>query len=813
MRSRFDFTQKDTPDLSQQRSLIIAVVRETEGLFLLVQHRPYSARNSPSPGQIADFTPIDAVTFQYFPDKVDREILSFILFHPLQILPDPVPIHILPPGLLTKLVQLQRLYFKPSVKGSWRKIRSITYDDFIPPHESGGWRLDGYTLEYNSCLKKQKVIGMNVSPVLSIAMSMDGRILGVPGLESNDNHDSIPLNIDEHSQYNHLMNVLRECAASDDSILWYFPFDVSSSAKALERLVQDGWMLRSNSRRPIRTSSSWSIRADEKKDWFEVKGSAEFYGVRLSLAELLAYLRKGSPLVALPSGEFAILPSSWVDTISPLESVAPSMKLHPSFLGLLSSGTITISSRTNSAEIVRQLLSAQADESSIEWEGYELRPYQRSAVHWAERARSFGLGVLIADEMGLGKTVVALAILSRAKGPHLVVCPASLITQWIWEARLAKSYTATKWEAGMLDIVPGHNSIMVTSYQMMLKHIDTLKTTTWDTVIFDEVQYMKNAASKTAKMARVLSYSQIIALTGTPIENHPYELWSHLNLIAPGWFHNRKVFHSACISAQAGGKALESVHLALAPFLLRRTRKEVLADLPPLTVQTLPCEMTVSQRRLYDQWLFAARKAFKERTERTRRKGAVLEAILRLRQICCDPALLGDAEYKPNVRISGKTDAILHALVQVSEYSKVIVFSQFASYLQILRHELSVSDVPTLLLIGETKNRGNLIKRFQDSHGPNIFLISLKAGGVGLNLMMANYVILCDPWWNPAVEMQAWSRAYRFGQTQPVTVLRFICANSIEEKIIEMQEEKASLNQLLPAELTRDDLGHLLDLS
>jgi SNF2 family DNA or RNA helicase len=301
-----------------------------------------------------------------------------------------------------------------------------------------------------------------------------------------------------------------------------------------------------------------------------------------------------------------------------------------------------------------------------------------------------------------------------------------------------------------------------------------------------------------------------MALTGTPIENHPYELWSHLNLVARGWFPNRSIFHSACISAQTGGKALESIHVALAPFLLRRTRKEVLTELPPLTVQIMPCEMATTQRKLYNQWLFAARRAFKEGTERTRRKGAVLEAILRLRQMCCDPALLEGP--RSHSRPSGKTDAVVQAIIQANEYSKILVFSQFASYLEILRQELSERNIPNLMLIGRTRDRGSVIKRFQEAGGPNVFLISLKAGGVGLNLMAANYVFLCDPWWNPAVEMQAWSRAYRIGQTQAVTVLRFICTDTIEEKVLDLQKEKDSLNALLPEQLGKDDLGHLLGL-
>ena len=432
----------------------------------------------------------------------------------------------------------------------------------------------------------------------------------------------------------------------------------------------------------------------------------------------------------------------------------------------------------------------------------DLRNYQLEGYRWLRRLSELGVGACLADDMGLGKTIQALAVLYDRLdcGPILVVAPASVCYNWKEEIeRFADSlrpllYSEGRRAKNLSKLKTG--DVIIISYALVLKDFKKLSQVRWGTLILDEAQFVKNAISQTAIAVSQLDRDWTLALTGTPLENHLGELWSIFRMLNPellGTWENFRKTYVVPVEKNHDVQKLENLRRLIRPFILRRTKLNVLDDLPDRSDIVLKVELGEAQRAKYEQERTRILSQLDEVDESSRFK--LLAAITRLRQLACHPALC-EEKYKGE---SAKLKLLSELIEElVSESHRVLVFSQFTSFLNLIARELNRVHVPHVMMTGETpvKHRHTIIKRFQDSEVP-VFLVSLRSGGTGLNLTNANYVIHMDPWWNPAVEEQATDRAHRIGQTQAVTVYRLVAGNTIEEAIINIHERKRDLVQSL----------------
>ena len=435
----------------------------------------------------------------------------------------------------------------------------------------------------------------------------------------------------------------------------------------------------------------------------------------------------------------------------------------------------------------------------------ELRPYQIEGFHFLAYLSTNHFGGILADDMGLGKTIQTLTWLLWLREqpgftpqPSLVVCPKSVTENWIAEvARFAPSLRVTllrrSSDLAVVQKACAESDLVVANYAQ-LRHYDTILTgVPWHSVILDEAQYIKNPASQTARVAFSLQAAHKLALSGTPIENRLLDLWSIMTFAMPGVLGPQARFAKA-FDQKADPFARRRLTARVRPFVLRRTKNEVAKDLPDRIEEDLHCEMEGPQATLYQAELKKARVALlgiKTQSALNKERFNILTSLLRLRQICCHPVLVSDKSAKDE---SAKLSALLDLLEPlVEEGHKVLVFSQFVGMLELIQAELVARQWHHFLLTGQTEERGKMVKDFQATAGSAVFLISLRAGGFGLNLTAASYVVLYDPWWNPAVENQAIDRTHRIGQTSKVIAYRLIVKNSIEEKIRHLQKQKSAL--------------------
>jgi superfamily II DNA or RNA helicase len=434
-----------------------------------------------------------------------------------------------------------------------------------------------------------------------------------------------------------------------------------------------------------------------------------------------------------------------------------------------------------------------------------LRPYQRSGVAWLQFLRELGAGGVLADDMGLGKTLMTLAFLARWKDdaghqPSLVVCPTSVVGNWAKEAKrfvpqlrvlvLHGSARASQHElARDCDLV-------VTTYAVLRRDIDRLARVRFRCTVLDEAQNVKNASAATSRAARRLVAEMRLALSGTPVENRLGELWSIMSFVNPGMLGTSAEFEErfeSPITNAPSGIAAEQLRALVRPFVLRRTKADVLPDLPPKIELERACVMGLRQKRLYDALAITVRAAVKKKSER-RGSGtariSVLTAILRLRQMACDPRLVDPATPPGDGAKRGVFLELARELV--AEGRRALVFSQFVELFTLWREDLDREKIRYEYLDGSSTDRESIVERFQQGDAP-LFLVSLRAGGAGLNLTAADTVIHCDPWWNPAVEDQATDRAHRMGQARAVTVIRLVAMGTIEEKIGLLKGKKREL--------------------
>jgi superfamily II DNA or RNA helicase len=439
----------------------------------------------------------------------------------------------------------------------------------------------------------------------------------------------------------------------------------------------------------------------------------------------------------------------------------------------------------------------------------QLRPYQADGVAWLQFLRGVGLGGVLADDMGLGKTVQTLAhlALDQAAGrlgrPALLVCPTSLIPNWTREAaRFAPGLRVLplhgKQRKDRFGEIAAHD-LVLTTYPLLARDQLVLTAQPWHAVILDEAQAIRNPKAETSRIASRLEAGQRLCLTGTPLQNHLGELWALFDFLAPGFLGAENTFrklYRTPIEKHGDKVRQEALRRRVRPFLLRRSKEEVVRDLPPKTEIVEPVEMEAGQRAIYEGIRLAMHAKIKAAiaSRGLARSGIViLDALLKLRQACCDPRLVKVPAAQKAKAGSAKLDRLLELLgVLIGEGRRVLVFSQFTSMLALIETRLREAGLPYLLLTGETKDRETPVRRFQAGKVP-VFLISLKAGGVGLNLTAADTVIHYDPWWNPAAEDQATDRAHRIGQDKPVFVHRLVALQSIEEKMEVLKERKRAL--------------------
>jgi superfamily II DNA or RNA helicase len=545
-------------------------------------------------------------------------------------------------------------------------------------------------------------------------------------------------------------------------------------------------------------------------------------GERVDAARAVAAWRAGESLVPLAAGGFAELPADWLARHGAL--VADLLAAREAAGGRLPAAALPDLGRLCEALAappppglarLRPLLDDFAGVPPAELPPdlrAELRDYQRRGVDWLRFLADAGLGALLADDMGLGKTLEALAAL---RGRTLVVAPTSVLFGW-WDetARFRPGLRRCLFHGAGRALDPAAD-VTFTSYALLRLERERLTATEWDAVVLDEAQAIKNPDSQSAEAARALRARVRVALSGTPVENRLEELWSVFQFLNPGLLGDRADFEARLARPIAAGdaQAAERLRRRIRPFVLRRRKSEVARELPPRQELLVPVDLSEEERAAYDAVRAAS---LPEVVARLREGGGVmaaLEALLRLRQACCHPGLLpgGHAET------SAKVEALLERLeTLVSEGHKALVFSQWTSLLDLVEPGLARAGLGFARLDGSTRDRGAVVARFGEPDGPPVLLISLRAGGTGLNLTQADHVFLLDPWWNPAVEDQAADRAHRIGQTRPVLIHRLIARRTVEEGILALQARKRALaaaaldEAALAAALTREDLLELL---
>ncbi|MEQ9407003.1 MAG: SNF2-related protein [Fuerstiella sp.] len=581
--------------------------------------------------------------------------------------------------------------------------------------------------------------------------------------------------------------------------------------RAVRELVNDGWEVFADGSK-VRQAGAMKFRVESDIDWFDVNAQVDFEGRSVAFPELLQALERGDSTVRLDDGSLGILPEEWLEQIGMISG-----------LGTLDEESLRFSN--SQAALLDALLSVQDDvefdakfeemrerfrnfsgiekvEAPESFKG-ELRDYQRDGLSWMIFLNDFNFGGCLADDMGLGKTVQFIAMLLKHKqkvkhnAPTLIVVPRSLIFNWKSECERfgpqlrVLEYTGMERTALRDEFL--NNDVILTTYGTVRRDIGILKDVQFDYVVLDEAQTIKNPSSQIARASRLLRAKHRLALSGTPIENNAGDLWSIFEFLNPGMLGRSSAFRNH-VSDPDSPESRQLVARGLRPFILRRTKKQVASELPDRLEETIYCDMEDDQRRLYDELRLHYRESLLGAVHRdglAKSKMHVLEALLRLRQAACHPALLnrGDEE-----EAYAKLDFLIPHLTElVAEGHKSLVFSQFTSMLSIVRQHLDASGIEYEYLDGQTRDRERRVNRFQDDDDCKVFLISLKAGGLGLNLTAADYVFLLDPWWNPAVEAQAIDRAHRVGQTRTVFAYRMICRDTVEEKIAELQKKKRDL--------------------
>lgn len=582
-----------------------------------------------------------------------------------------------------------------------------------------------------------------------------------------------------------------------------------------------------------------TLEITENIDWFDIKAQVKFGDYTIPFYYLKGLILKNIREFALPNGEMAVIPEEWCTKYSELFAFANTenkneitlKKHHISLVNELaddSIATVTIKRKLQNLKNFEQV-----EEVCLppDFKGM-LRPYQQAGYNWMHFLNRYKFGGCLADDMGLGKTVQTLAFLLSQKSadgiqPHtsLLVVPTSLIYNWELEAKKFTPTLKILVYSGSLRSKNTehfqHYDLVITSYGLMRLDEDILSKFYFHYIILDESQAIKNPASATYKAVMNLHSRFRLILTGTPVENTTLDLWSQMSFINPGLLGTQSFFREEFlnpIEKKSDEEKAKRLHSLIKPFILRRQKTQVAQDLPEKIEAIRYCHMTEAQEKLYEYTKSYYRNQLLEGNYDIAKKPEhqliLLQGLTKLRQIANHP-LMVDEEYQGG---SGKLEDVFYMLQEaLCEHHKVLVFSQFVKHLSIFKQLLIEKNIDFCYLDGQTQNRQAIVDKFQNQPEIKVFLISLKAGGVGLNLTAADYVFMLDPWWNPAIEAQAVDRAHRIGQKNTVFNYKFITKNTVEEKIIHLQQKKKALaGGLISSEegfvksLTQQDIEQIL---
>jgi SNF2 family DNA or RNA helicase len=580
--------------------------------------------------------------------------------------------------------------------------------------------------------------------------------------------------------------------------------------------------------------SKLEIQIEENRDWFDIKALVKFGEYKIPFVKLRNYIINNIREFELPNGQMAMIPAEWFSKYSELfenlevedEEQGRLKKHHVGIINYLEEDGLAVTVMNRKLQGLKNFEEIEEIELPKNFKGH-LRPYQKAGYDWLYFLKKYKFGGCLADDMGLGKTVTTLAFLQKIKeekpeNPSLLVMPTSLIYNWQKEAsRFAPKLKILihfgqhrHKDAGAFKFY----DLVICSYGVLRLDIDFLKNYRFNYAILDESQAIKNANSLIFRSVIQLNTENRLILTGTPLENSTMDLWSQMSFINPGLLGSMTYFRDNfqnLIEKQKDEETLKKLFARIKPFMLRRHKKQVAKDLPEKIETVQYCQMSEEQEKLYEETKAYVRNQILSEKSGGKSNMLVLQGLTKLRQIANNP-LMVDESY---VGDSGKDRDVLHKLVDVvKEGYKTLVFSQFVKHLGLIAKKLQEQNIPFLYLDGSTKNRMELVERFQKEDTEKVFLISLKAGGVGLNLTAAEYVFMLDPWWNPAIEAQAVDRAHRIGQTNTVFSYKFISKNTVEEKILDLQNTKKQLfNDLITEEegfmksLSEKDILSLLE--
>ena len=583
-------------------------------------------------------------------------------------------------------------------------------------------------------------------------------------------------------------------------------------------------------------SISIKLEVNEKINWFDLNATVRFDKYEIPFSKIRKCIVKGEMELELPNGEIGIIPESWIDKYKDLFTFSNESKdgitldkMHVSLVQELKDGA---HAKVLMNQKLEQLLSFETIKDYEKPKGFlgDLRPYQLAGYNWLRFLDEYKFGGCLADDMGLGKTVQTLALLQHQKNENsnntnLLIMPTSLLYNWEMEAKKFApnlkiyNYTGINREKNIKTF--SKYNLILTSYGIIRLDVELLTQFYFNYIILDESQAIKNPNSLISKKVKLLKSRRKLILTGTPIENSTLDLWSQMSFINPGLLGNLSYFQKEYLipieKLQNKNKTIK-LNAIIKPFLLRREKEQVADDLPEKVVNVYYSTMSKDQKEIYE----SEKNAFKTRIMDVIEEDGIakshivlLQGLIKLRQIANHPKMV-DETYKGK---SGKLEDINYMIENtIAEGHKILIFSQFVKHLSIVKDYLIDQKISFSYLDGTTRNRQEQVTNFQNNDTIKIFLISLKAGGTGLNLTKAEYVFLLDPWWNPAVEAQAIDRAHRIGQQNKVFAYKFVAKDTIEEKIIKLQENKKKLaSSLISVEenfiknLSKNDIQKLFD--
>lgn len=594
--------------------------------------------------------------------------------------------------------------------------------------------------------------------------------------------------------------------------MWFYKFFEQLQANNIEVFgLKD---LKNFKYSPYKGKISTSVSSGQ--DWFDIEVNISFGDKHVSLKDIKKAVLNKERFIQLSDGSVGILPSEWFHKLEKYfrnglvkKDKLEISKLHFSIIDELFDNIDDAQVIQEIAE-KRQRLKSFTEITQTEVPKQitaDLRHYQKEGLNWLHFLDEMRWGGILADDMGLGKTLQILAFLqslnNKKKATHLIVVPTTLLFNWENEIKkfapqlTAMNYYGINRSKNTKDF--NNYDLIFTTYGILLRDIETLSKFEFHYAILDESQAIKNPASRRYKAANLLQAKNRIALTGTPIENGTFDLFAQMNFVNKGFFGspaNFKDNYSNPIDKDANELIADELHRVTHPFILRRTKEKVAQELPAKTEDIIYCEMESAQRKVYDAYRNEYKNQLLNKIEDEgigKSKMMVLEALTRLRQICDSPVLLNSPEIDETQSI--KVKEIIRHITNKTGKHKILIFSQFVKMLTIIKGELTKLNIDYEYLDGKSsvKQREKSVNNFQENNDLRVFLISLKAGGTGLNLTAADYVYIVDPWWNPAVENQAIDRCYRIGQDKKVFAYRMICKNTVEEKIINLQNKKKKI--------------------